>query len=74
MLNAILQLEAQEECRESATGAMLKMSYTSDGISSQEQTRWLSLIVGGGVRGFDLARNPGLNNTLQNMVRGSFPF
>ena len=61
MLNAILQLEAQDECRESATEAVLMVGYTSDGISNQEQTRRLSRIVDGGVRGFDLARNPGLN-------------
>ena len=34
------------------------------GISSQEQTRWLSWNVDGGVRGFDLARNPGLSNNM----------
>ena len=42
MLNAILQLEAQGECRESATEAVLMLGYTSEGISNQEQTRWLS--------------------------------
>ena len=62
MLNAILQLEAQGECRKSATEAVLMVGYTSDGISNQEQTRWLSCNVDGGVRGFDLARNPGLSN------------
>ena len=61
MLNAILQLEAQDECRESATEAVLMVGYTSDGISNQEQTRRLSWIVVGGVRGFDLARNAGLS-------------
>ena len=40
MLNAILQLEAQGECRESATEAVLIVGYTSDGASDQEQTRW----------------------------------
>ena len=30
MLNAILQLEAQGECRESATEAVLMVGYTSD--------------------------------------------
>ena len=50
MLNAILQLEAQGECRESATEAELMVRFTSDGISNQEQTRWLSWNVDGGVR------------------------
>ena len=58
MLNAILQLEAQGECRESSTEAVLMVGYTTEGISNQEQTRWLSWNVDGGVRGFDLARNP----------------
>ena len=65
MLNAILQLEAQGECRESATEAVLTVGYTSDGISNQEQTRWLSWNVDGGVRGFDLARNPDLSNNTE---------
>ena len=59
MLNAILQLEAQGDYRESATEAVLMVSYTSEGISNQEQTRWLSRNVDGCVRGFYLARNPG---------------
>ena len=59
MLNAILQLESQGECSESATEAVLMVGYTSDGISNQEQTRWLSWNVDGGVRSFDFARNPG---------------
>ena len=65
MLNAILQLEAQGECRESATEAVLMAGYTSDGVSNQEQTRWLSWIVDGGLRGFDFARSPGLSNTTE---------
>ena len=72
MLNAILQLEAQGECRESATAAVLMVGYTTEGISNQEQTRWLSWNVDGGVRGFDLARNPGLNNTTEYGA-GEFP-
>ena len=72
MLNAILQLEAQGECRESATEAVLMVSYTTEGISNQEQTSWLSWNVDGGVRVFDLARNPGLNNTT-NYGAGEFP-
>ena len=72
MLNAILQLEAQGECRESATEAVLMVSYTTDGISNQEQTRWLSWNVDGGVRGFELARNPGLNNNTEYGA-GDFP-
>ena len=51
MLNAILQLEEQGECRESATEAVLMVGYTTEGISNQEQTRWLSWNVDGGVRG-----------------------
>ena len=31
MLNAVLQLEPQGECRESATEAVLMVGYTSDG-------------------------------------------
>ena len=50
MSNAILQLEAQGECRESATEAVLMIGYITDGISNQEQTKWLSWIVDGGVR------------------------
>ena len=65
MLNGILQLEAQGECRESATEAVLMVGYTTDGIFNQEQTRWLSWNVDGGVRGFDLARNTGLNNNTE---------
>ena len=65
MLNAILQLEEQGECRESATEAVLMVGYTTEGIFNQEQTRWLSWNVDGGVRGFDLARNPGLGNNTE---------
>ena len=72
MLNAILQLEAQGECRESATGAVLLVGYISDGISNKELTRWLSWNVDGGVRGFDLARNPGLSNNTEYGA-GEFP-
>ena len=72
MLNAILQLEDQGECRESATEAVLMIGYTTEGISNQEQTRWLSWNVDGGVRGFDLAGNPGLNNNTEYGA-GEFP-
>ena len=72
MLNAILQLEDQGECRESATEAVLMIGYTTEGISNQEQTRWLSWNVDGGVRGFDLARNPGLRNKTEYGA-GEFP-
>ena len=72
MLNAILQLEEQRECRESATEADLMVGYTTDCISNQEQTRWLSWNVDGGVRGFDLARNPGLSNNTEYGA-GEFP-
>ena len=65
MLNAILQLEEQGECRESATEAVLMVGYTTDGISNQEQTRWLSWNLDGAIRGFDLARNPGLSNNTE---------
>ena len=51
---------------------MLMIGYTSEGISNQEQTRWLSWNVDGGVRGFDLARNPGLNNNTEYGA-GEFP-
>ena len=72
MLNAILQLEDQGECRESATEAVFMIGYTTERISNQEQTRWLSWNVDGGVRGFDLARNPGLNNNTEYGA-GEFP-
>ena len=72
MLNAILQLEDQGECRESATEAVLMIGYTTEGISNQEQTRWLSWNVDGGVRGFDLARSPGLSNNTEYGA-GEFP-
>ena len=72
MLNAILQLEEQGECRESATEAVLMVGYTTDGISNQEQTRWLSWKVGGAIRAFDLARNPGLSNNTEYGA-GEFP-
>ena len=72
MLNAILQLEEQGECRESATEAVLMVGYTTEGISNQEQTRWLSWNVDRGVRGFDLARNPGLSNNTEYGA-GEFP-
>ena len=72
MLNPILQLEEQGECRESATEAVSMVGYTTEGISNQEQTRWLSWNVDGGVRGFDLARNPGLSNNTEYGA-GEFP-
>ena len=72
MLNTILQLEEQGECRESATEAVLMVGYTTEGISIQEQTRRLSWNVDGGVRGFDLARNPGLGNSTEYGA-GEFP-
>ena len=72
MLNAILQLDEQGECRESATEALLMVGYTTDGISNQEQTRWLSWNVDGGVRGLELARNPGLSNSTEYGA-GKFP-
>ena len=72
MLNAILQLEEQGECRESATEAVLMVGYTTEGISNQEKTRWLSWNVYGGVGGFDLARNPGLRNNTEHGA-GEFP-
>ena len=72
MLNAILHLEAQGECIESATEAVLMVGYTTEGIMNQEQTRWLSWNVDGGVSGFDLARNPGLSNNTEYGA-GEFP-
>ena len=72
MLNAILQLEKQGECQESATEAVLMVGYTTDGISNQEQARWLSWNVDGGVKGFDLVRNPGLSNNTEYGA-GEFP-
>ena len=72
MLNAILQLEEEGECRESATEAVLIVGYTTEGISNQEQTGWLSWNVDGGVTGFDLAGNPGLSNNTEYGA-GEFP-
>ena len=72
MLNAILQLEEQGESRKSATEDVLMVGYTTEGISNQEQTRWLSWNVDGGVRGFDLARNPGLSKNTEYGA-GEFP-
>ena len=72
MLNAILQLEAQGECRESATEAVFMVGYTSEGVSNQEQTRCLSWNEDGGLRGHDLARNPGLSNNTEYGA-GEFP-
>ena len=72
MFNAILQLESQGEYRESATEAMLMVGYTSDGISNQEKTSWLSWNIDGGIGGFDLARNHGLSNTT-DYGAGEFP-
>ena len=70
MLNAILQLEAQGECRESATEAVLMVAYTTEGIPNQEQSRWLSWNLDGGVRGFDLSGNPGLSNNTTDQTTG----
>ena len=72
MLNAVLQLEAQGECRQSLFEAVLMVGYTSDGISKQEQTRWLSWNMDGGLRGYDLARNRGLSNNTE-FGAGEFP-
>ena len=72
MLNAILQLEAQGECRESVMEAVLMVEYTSDGVSNQEQKRWLSWDMDGGLRGHDLARNPGLSSDTEYGA-GEFP-
>ena len=72
MLNAILKLEAQDECWKSATEAVLVVGYTTEGISNQEQTRWLPWKVDGGVSGFDLARNPGCSNNTEYGA-GEFP-
>ena len=65
-------IEEQIECRESAFEAVLLVGCTTDGISNQEQTRWLSWNVDGGVRGFDLERNSGLSNNTEYGA-GEFP-
>ena len=52
--------------------AVLMVGYTSDGISNQEQTRWLSWSIDRGLRLFDLARNPGLGITTE-YCNGKFP-
>ena len=48
------------------------VGYTTDGIFNQEHTRWLSWNVDGGIRGFDLTRNPGLSNNTKYGA-GEFP-
>ena len=45
---------------------------TLDGISNQKQSRWLSWNIDVDLRGFDLARNPGLSNTM-GYGAGDFP-
>ena len=72
IVNAIQQLEAQGECRESATEAVLIVGYTSDRLSNQEQTKLLSWNVDGGLRGHDLVRNPGLSSDTEYGA-GEFP-
>ena len=72
MLFTVLQLESQGEDRESPKEAVLMMGYSSDGLSNQEQTRWLSRSTDEGLRGFDLARNPGLN-IITEYGAGEFP-
>ena len=72
MLNAILQLEEQGECKESETEAVLMVGYTTEGRPNQEHTRWLSWNVDGGMRGFDLLSNPGLSNNTEYGA-GEFP-
>ena len=72
MLNAILQLEDEGECRESATEAVLMVGYTTEGVSDQAQTRWLSWNVDGVIRGFDLARKP-WSKQQHRVWRGGIP-
>ena len=71
MLNAILQLESQGECRESATKAVLMVGYTSDGNFKQEQTRWLSSNIDGGVEGIRPGEKPRLEQ--YEYGAGEFP-
>ena len=54
------------------TEAVLMVGYTSERISNQEQTRWLSWNVDGGVRRFDWARKPVLSNNTEYGA-GEFP-
>ena len=72
MLNAILQLESQGEGRVSAIEAVLMVGYAWDGISNQQQTRWLSWGTEGGFREFDLTRSPGSGKTAEYGA-GEFP-
>ena len=71
MLNAILQLESQGECRESATEAVLMVGYTSDGYFKPEQTRWLSSNIDGGVEGIRPGDKPRLEQ--YEYGAGEFP-
>ena len=48
------------------------VGYTSDGVSKQKQTRWLSWNVDRGLRGHDLARNPHLSSDTEYGA-GEFP-
>ena len=58
--------------QESATEAVLMMGYTSEEVSIQKQTRWLSWNVGGGLRGHDHVRNPDLSINTEYDA-GEFP-
>ena len=71
MLNAILQLKSKGGGSEAAMEAVLMVRYTSDGISNQEQTRWLTCSSDGGLRGFELARNLGFSK-ITELVLASF--
>ena len=48
ILKAILQLESQE--KESAMETVFMVVYTSQGMSNEEQTSWLSWSNHGGLR------------------------
>ena len=54
ILNAVLQLKSQGEGRESIMEMLLMMCYTSEGLSNQEQTIWMSWNTKESLRVYDL--------------------
>ena len=57
----MLKGESQVEGRKSIMQSFIKVGYSSEGISNHEQTRLMSWSTDGGLRGYHLARNPGLS-------------
>ena len=68
----MLNGESQVKDRESAMLNFIMAGYSSEGLSNHEQTRLMSWSTDGGLRGYHLARNPGLSFTTQHGA-GAFP-